>query len=213
MKDKVDEFRKILNQKKILDDQKKAQDAHYAEDSFEGDGFDDEATQESPAPSNDDQKNESGNSWQAKYEELKKASEIQRDQYLRQAAEFENSRKRLIKEQEDAIKFANERVFREIFPVLDNLEMTLSHVTPEQAEDPLIKGVQLTLKSFLQILEKNGLREVGAVGDAFDPHLHEAIGTEANPDIPSNHIAKVMRKGYTLNGRLIRAAMVTISQT
>lgn len=137
----------------------------------------------------------------------------QRDETLRGLAEFENARKRLLRETEDARSYANEKILQDLFPVLDSMEMTLSHADEEQHHDPVIAGVELALKQFKSILAKHGLDEVGIVGEIFDPHWHEAISTLPPPDgVALESIVQVHRKGYKLRGRLIRAAMVTVAQ-
>lgn len=149
---------------------------------------------------------------QKSYDELAQDAKAQKEDFLRQAAEYENSRKRLAKDKDEAVKYAGERLLLDIFPVLDSLEMTLSHAKPEQAGDPLVEGVQLILKQFLQTLAKHGLEEVGTAGEIFDPNLHEAIGTEPSDEFAPGQVARVHRKGYRLKDRLVRAALVTVSQ-
>lgn len=152
--------------------------------------------------------------WQAKYEEVRKAGEMQRDLYLRLAAEFENFRKRIRKEQDENNKYAAEKVLKDIIPVLDNLEATLAHAETATSNGAaaLLEGVQLTLKQFLIILAQNGMNEIAGVAQPYDPNTQEAIGTEAVPDVPAGQVVHVHRKGYILNGRLLRAAMVTVSK-
>lgn len=145
------------------------------------------------------------------YDELLAQVEEQKEDYIRKMAEFENSRKRLAKEKEDVVKFANEKLVEELFPILDNLEMTLSHAQDKQ-DDPLVSGVELILKQFHQTLEKYGLQAVEGLGEPFDPNLQEAIGTEESGEHASGIVTQVHRKGYKLKDRLIRAALVTVSQ-
>lgn len=136
----------------------------------------------------------------------------QQNEYLRQLAEFDNFKKRLNKEKEEVVKFANEKVIGELFPILDGLENTLAHTTEEQKNDPLVSGIELVLKQLLQILKKHGLEEVSGAGENFDPNVHEAIASIENPDVPSGAIVTTHRKGYKLKDRLIRAALVTVSK-
>ena len=147
--------------------------------------------------------------YEASLEELKSAKE----ESLRKLAEMENFRKRLIKEKDDFVKFANEGVLQELLPCLDNLDMSLQHATPEQlAKDPVISGVSLVLKQFLQTLQKHGLEEVSGENQPFDPNLHEAIAAKPAEGVASGVVLIVHRKGYKLAGRLLRAAMVTVSE-
>jgi molecular chaperone GrpE len=200
VKDKVEEFRKILNQRKAMEDIKRSESVH-------------DQTQEIPPQMEDfaDDSQDTVIDWQQQYETLVAENATQKEDALRRLAEVENTRKRLIKEHEDTLKFANERLLKDLIPVLDNLEMSLTHISADEGQNPLAQGVQLTLKLFLQTLEKTGLREVGATGESFDPNLHEAIGISEGSDMAPNHVAQVHRKGYSLNGRLIRAAMVTVT--
>lgn len=146
----------------------------------------------------------------ADYDVLLTELNEQKDNFMRRTAEYDNSRKRLAKEKDEVVKFANEKLLQDFLPVLDSLEMTLSHA-PDRDGDPLVSGVALVLKQFLQLLNKHGLEELGNVGEAFDPNLHEAIASESTEDMASGHITKVHRKGYKLKDRLIRPAMVSVS--
>ncbi|OVE80880.1 nucleotide exchange factor GrpE [bacterium K02(2017)] len=142
--------------------------------------------------------------------DLKKANEEQKEMYLRKVADFENFKRRLNKEQEEINKFASEKIVLEILPVIDSLEMTLSHVKDEA--DPIAEGVKLVLKQFLNALEKIGVKEIDGAGEVFDPNQQEAIGMAKEEGVEPNHVLSVQRKGYMLNGKVLRAAMVTVSQ-
>ena len=147
--------------------------------------------------------------YKATLDELKE----EKANYLRQVAEFENFRKRLAKEKEDLVKFGNSKVLEDIFPTLDNLEMTLSHASEEQLKkDPVISGVGMVYKELLKTLAQHGLEEISGEGEVFDPNKQEAIGTRAVDGVDSNIVVEVHRKGYSLHGRVIRAAMVTVSE-
>lgn len=200
VKDKVEEFRNILKQRKAMEEIKHSESAQ-------------EQTQEIPPQMEDvaTDGEESTSDWQQQYQALAAENAKQKEDALRRLAEVENTRKRLTKEHEETLKFANERLLKDLIPVLDNLEMSLAHIPADEVQNPLVQGVQLTLKLFLQTLEKTGLKEVGAAGEPFDPNQHEAIGIAEGSAIAPNHVAQVHRKGYSLNGRLIRAAMVTVT--
>ncbi len=131
---------------------------------------------------------------------------------LRARADFENSRRRLQKEQDDQIRFSNEKLIREFLPVLDSLEMSLAHVKPAEAKESLVEGVRLTLKQFMDLLEKSGVETVSGEGGAFDPNRQEAVGTEDSDTVPEGNVVSVHRKGYVLSGRLIRPAIVTVAK-
>ena len=152
------------------------------------------------------------NDLQVKCDALTQELESQKHDFLMRIAEYENSRKRLMKDKEDALKYANEKLIAEFLPVLDSLEMTLSHTSPETQTNSVVAGVELIHKQLLQTLQKYGVEVVGVVGEAFDPHFHEAISATPSTDFASGQIIQVHRKGYCLKDRLIRAAMVTVSE-
>lgn len=144
---------------------------------------------------------------------LKKQLAEQQDQYIRVAAELDNFRKRTTKENQDKLKFANQQIITNMLTVLDHLDMAVSHITPESSVETLQQGVELTLKQFVDVLGKYGVKEVVAnVGDTFDPAEHEAMMLANNPEMPNNTITMVMQKGFSLNGRVIRPAKVQVNK-
>lgn len=147
------------------------------------------------------------------YEDLVEELKAEKENNLRKFAEVENFRKRLLKEKEELVQFATTGLLQDIFPSLDNMEMTLQHASEEQIQkDPVISGVNLVLKEFVQTLKKHGVEEIAGEGEPFDPNLQEAIGTEKKEGVASNIVTKVHRKGYKLHNRVLRAAMVTVSE-
>ncbi len=201
MDDKVSQFKKMMNQQK----EENLNDPQDLSD-FSSDPID---NNENASGLNETSELQAEyDALIVKYEEAMQASETQRDMYLRAIADFENIKMRLKKEQDEFVRFANEKLLQDLFTVIDNLEMSLAH---KKEANPLTEGVELTLKQFLQVVEKFGVKAVGAVGDKFDPHVHEAIGTEAHDSFESGVITKVLRKGYTLNGKLIRASLVMVT--
>ena len=147
-----------------------------------------------------------------KARELQKESEKNYDLYLRSQAEMENMKKRNRKEKEDYLKFANESLIRDMLPVLDNLTTALSHSDNENNVHALKEGIRLTLKGFKDTLSKSGLEEVKAVGEPFDPCFHEAVSEMDDPKAKPGIVLTELQKGYTLNTRLIRPAMVVVSR-
>lgn len=139
----------------------------------------------------------------------------QRDMVLRAQAEVQNMRRRCEADVEKAHKFALEKFSGELLTVVDNLERALNAVTDRSSEqvNALAEGVELTLKSFLEILNKFNVQQVNPVGEPFDPQVHQAITTVVNPNVEPNTVLDVMQKGYTLHGRVIRPAMVVVSKT
>ncbi len=143
----------------------------------------------------------------------KKEQEIKywKELALRYAAEVENLKKSFKKEKEEYYKFALEVVFRELLPCVDNLERALEAFTHSENKQALKEGVEITLKTILQTLEKFGLKQfVPSLGEPFQPHLHEALSTEEHPEIPNGGIIKVYQKGYKLHDRIIRPALVCV---
>jgi len=134
-----------------------------------------------------------------------------KDMALRYAAEVENLKKSFKKEKEEYYKFALENVFKEILPCIDNLERALDAFSQSENIEALKEGVELTLKSIIQTLGKFGLVQFEpAVGEPFQPHLHEALSTEVHPEVPNGGITKVYQKGYKLHDRIIRPALVCV---
>ncbi|NPA39843.1 MAG: nucleotide exchange factor GrpE [Thermodesulfobacteria bacterium] len=131
---------------------------------------------------------------------------------LRYAAEVENLKKSFKREKEEYYKFALESVFKELLPAIDNLERALEAFSQSQNIEALKQGVELTLKSIIQALEKFGLTQFEpAIGEPFHPNFHEALSTEEHPEVPSGAITKVYQKGYKLHERVIRPALVCVS--
>lgn len=137
-----------------------------------------------------------------------------RDAALRAQADAQNIKRRAEQDVEKARKFALESFCKELLPVVDNLERTLA-VTAGHDESikPIIEGVELTLKSFTDALRKFNIEPVDPQGEPFDPQLHQAMSLVENPDVEPNTVIAVMQKGYTLNARLVRPAMVMVSKT
>jgi molecular chaperone GrpE len=139
--------------------------------------------------------------------------EGQKDAVLRARADMENARRRAEQEVDKARKFALERFAGELLPVLDNLERAIQVADVEnEAIKPIVEGVDLTLKSFISIVEKFGMETVDPQGETFNPELHQAMSMQETTEFAPNSVMAVMQKGYTLNGRLLRPAMVMVSR-
>jgi molecular chaperone GrpE len=136
-----------------------------------------------------------------------------KDHVLRAQAEMENVRRRAARDVENAHKYALERFTADLLPVLDSLEKAVEAAgeSVDEAAGAIKEGVELSLKLFLTTLEKAGVGQVDPHGEPFDPQLHEAMAMVPNPDLEPNSVIEVMQKGYTLNGRLVRAAKVVVS--
>ena len=138
----------------------------------------------------------------------------QRESVLRAQAEVQNMRRRCEQDVEKAHKFALEKFSNELLPVLDNLERALGAVPEAQLGQVkgLYEGVELTLKGFIETLAKFQIKAVNPHGEPFDPQVHQAIAQVPNPAVAPNTVIDVMQKGYTLHGRVLRAAMVVVAK-
>lgn len=137
-----------------------------------------------------------------------------RDAQLRSAAEAENRIRRAENEAAKAKKFAAEEVVRDFLGVTDSLELGLKAAgeAPEGVAKALADGMQMTLKQLLSALERNGVKPVDPTGQPFNAELHQAMSMAPSTEVPANHVLSVMQKGYTLHDRLLRPALVVVSQ-
>ncbi|MCU0793188.1 MAG: nucleotide exchange factor GrpE [Opitutaceae bacterium] len=134
------------------------------------------------------------------------------ERYLRSVADLENYRKRAVRDREDAAHRASTRILEDLMPVLDNLALGLQAAKAPNAElSTLIGGVEMIGQQLKTALAGHGLVEVSPLGQPFDPNLHEAIAQQPHAEIAPDHVSAVVRTGYTLNGRLVRAASVVVS--
>jgi len=148
-------------------------------------------------------------------EELKQELAKLNDRYLRMAADFDNFRKRQVKERQDLVSYANETMVLDILPVLDNLERALAangDAKDEDCQAGVIKGVELTMRMFQQILSRNGVERIKAVGQKFDPRLHEAIAPVMTDQMEPETVVEEAEAGYSLNARVIRPAKVKVAK-
>ncbi|AKM47080.1 nucleotide exchange factor GrpE [Edwardsiella anguillarum] len=145
--------------------------------------------------------------------QLKATGEHERETMLRARADVDNIRRRAEQDVEKAHKFALEKFSGELLPVIDNLERALELADKSNTElVSMIEGVELTLKSLLDVVRKFGVEQVAEVNVPFNPEVHQAMTMMDSPDHAPNQVMMVMQKGYTLNGRLIRPAMVAVSK-
>ena len=133
------------------------------------------------------------------------------DEVLRILADSENLKKRLTREKEEFCKFATSTLLEDILPIMDNLELAITHGQKTEACKDLLQGVEMTLKMFQEILKKHGLEPVGEEGEKFDPNIHEAMAREERKDMQENMVSRLMRRGYKLHDRLLRPARVMVS--
>ena len=141
-------------------------------------------------------------------QELKQA----KDQSLRTLAEFENTKKRLRREQEEFIRFAAETMVRELLPIVDSLDQALVAVDKQSDPEAIITGVHLIHRQLLGLLEKEGVKRIPTVGEPFDPHKHEAVAqVETTDGTADERIIEEVQVGYTMYGKVIRPAIVKIA--
>ena len=134
------------------------------------------------------------------------------DQLLRLKAEFENFRKRSDKEKENFVKFGSEALIKEMLPVLDNLERAVASAHNHKDFESFKQGIIMIEKQLVEILKKEGLSKIAAVGKKFDPQQHEILAEEEHEKHPEGIILEELQKGYTLGGKVIRPAMVHVSK-
>lgn len=142
---------------------------------------------------------------------LEKNRELE-DKLLRLAAEQDNFRKRMQRERETSLKYAEETILREILPSLDNLERAVEQCKCSPDAGALLAGVEMTCKGLLNTLERFGVKPMAGEGQPFDPNFHEAVAMEPSVEVPENQILQEYQKGYMFKDRLIRAAKVVVSK-
>lgn len=134
------------------------------------------------------------------------------DKWLSALAECDNMRKRMDREKANSIKFANEDIIMELFPIMDSFDSALAAMDKTEDKTAVIDGIKMVQKEFHRVLEDNGVAKIKTEGVKFDPHLHEAAETVETDKYPDGAIIEEMRPGYTLNGRLIRPAQVKVAK-
>ncbi|MGB0609643.1 MAG: nucleotide exchange factor GrpE [Verrucomicrobiales bacterium] len=145
-------------------------------------------------------------------EEAQKDAAHWKDLAARNQAELDNYRKRMAREKSDAIKFANASLLSELLPVIDSFQMGLSAAINEDPDSIISKGMEMVQKQLEEFLTSQGAVLISSVGQEFDPNIHEAISQESSNEVPSGHVISEIRKGFTLNDRLLRAANVIVSK-
>jgi molecular chaperone GrpE len=144
-------------------------------------------------------------------EKTKEAQEYY-DRLLRLAAELENLKKRQERERAELIQFANENLLKELLPVLDDLERALEHGRQGECPAPFLEGLDLVQQNFLKTLGRFGVSPMVSVGQPFDPNFHHAVMEEEAPEAADQTVCKELQKGYLLQSRLLRPAMVVVAR-
>ena len=148
-------------------------------------------------------------------EEEASVEEQESERYMRLMAEFQNFKRRAAKEKTDIHAFANERIVNDLLPVLDNFERALGQEAEASENEELknyAKGMELIFEQLKGALEKAGVKEIEALGEDFDPNVHNAVMTEQTDEYEDGKISKVMQKGYKLNDRVVRPSMVAVNK-
>ena len=171
---------------------------------------------DAPADQSDDGETGEADSLEAKVVALTEQLADAKDDQLRVQAEMQNLRRRAERDVESAHKFGLEKIINGLLPVLDNLDRAIGAVPEESAGDDgvkaLLEGVELTRKTALDVLTRFSVDVLEPFGEPFDPQFHEAMTMVPSPTAEPNSVIDVLQKGYTLNGRLLRAAMVVIAK-
>jgi len=142
---------------------------------------------------------------ESKYKEMQ-------DRYLRLNAEFDNYKKRMMRETSDRLKYFNMELIKELLPSVDNLERAISHAGEDHSDlENMIEGLQMVYKGMQEAFGKFGVSEIESIGKEFDPNCHQAVGMIESQEVPENHVAEECLKGYYLHDRIIRPTMVRVS--
>lgn len=144
----------------------------------------------------------------------KKASERDEyyDKYLRTLADYDNAKRRMERDVKDFVKYANERIISDLFPILDSFDSAISTIEKHEKEGPFMDGLKMLQKNFHKILEENGLSPISTIGEKFDPIKHEAVMKIKSDKYEDGVVAEELRKGYILNGKVLRPAMVKVAE-
>ena len=189
----------------------KIEDDVKEEASAEDQPLQEEEQENEQAASEEDAKAETAEDEAAEAEEPKAEAEEKAEaddaRYLRLLAEFQNYKKRTEKEKTDLYSYANEKIMAELLEVLDNFERALE----QDAGDGFKEGMELIFTQLTNVLTKAGLAEITALGEDFDPNVHNAVMAEETEEYESGKVSGVMQKGYTLNGKVIRPSMVKVA--
>src|SRR5262252_2847273 len=149
---------------------------------------------------------------QQELENLKRERDDLFDRLLRKQAEFENFKKRVEKEKSDFMQFAAAELMKEMLNALDSFDLAIRNAAAEgKGGENTLRGFELIYKQLQDTLARFGLKPLEAKGKKFDPNFHQAVSTNATNEVEENTVIEEMRKGYTLNGRLLRPAMVSVS--
>lgn len=171
----------------------------------------DEVTTQNGEKDNELKVDNNKENYEEKIKDLEKKLSDKNDSYLRLMAEFDNYKKRVAKEYERMVEFANEKLILELIGVKESFELALKHSENNKENNQLLEGIKLIYNKFDSILSANGLSWFGEKGEEFDPQLHDALMKTPHPEIEDGHIAEIYEKGYKLKDRIIKHAKVIVS--
>lgn len=143
---------------------------------------------------------------------LKEELEAEQNKYLRLLADYDNFKRRAQKDRQDAEKFRSQSLLVDLLPVMDNFDRALSVETKSEESASLLKGVEMVQKSLLEAVKREGLEEIKALGEPFDPNFHQAVMQEKDETAEPGIVLMELQKGYTLKGRVLRPAMVKVNE-
>jgi molecular chaperone GrpE len=165
-----------------------------------------------PDRSQENSQNETASRASDNGETAREELHVFQDKYLRLAAEFENYKRRAQREQSDSIRFGNESLLKELLPIIDNLERAIQCAKDTGTNGPLLEGIELTHKQFLETVSKLGVRQIYSKGNPFDPAVHQAVAQVESESVEPNTVVEEFQKGYFLHDRILRPAMVTVAK-
>ncbi len=158
-------------------------------------------------------KQEEGNDMAVALEEAKNKLQASEDRVLRLAADFDNTKKRLEREREISLKYAEENILRELLPGIDNIERAMDQAREANDLKSLLEGVELTRDGLLATLEKYGVKAIDSAGQPFDPNIHEALAMEETDKMGPNMVMREFQRGYLYKDRLLRPSKVIVSKS
>jgi molecular chaperone GrpE len=150
----------------------------------------------------------------AELETLRAELQERQDRFIRLQADFENFRRRTLREREEAYQYGHQNLVKDLLPTVDNLERAIEHARKSGREDldGLLQGIDLVQRELMGVLAKHGVTEIDALGQLFDPSVHEALAQVEDPTVSANTVVQVFQKGYRLRDRLLRPAQVVVSR-
>jgi molecular chaperone GrpE len=151
-------------------------------------------------------------SLKAELEQKNRELRAAQDKQLRAFAEMENYKKRTARDQMEQLRYANEKLLKELLPVLDNLDRALTHIRDSSERSSWAQGVELTYRQWLEVLKKFGVTPIPSVGEPFDPNHHQAVTYLDTNEHPENHVAEELQKGYLYHERVLRPSMVAVAR-